>query len=172
MSLLSATFWISVSLTVAAAVLATFVSDVRRAVIALWLCGLGMGGIFLSVGAELLAITQWIVSTLVVISFIFYAVMFGEFGVSDERPLKARLQGLVMPLIAGAAFAAAAWIGAGMLHGDVTAIEAPTTTSGSPTAEVGRRLTEENWLSLEVLGLTLFLVIVGSGIVARPEVRD
>src|SRR5688500_17716981 len=72
--------WIFAGVTLAAALMATFVGHMRRAILALWVAGLGVGGMYLTVGAEFLAIIQWIVSTLVTISFVFFAVMFGEYN--------------------------------------------------------------------------------------------
>src|ERR1700761_6658818 len=72
--------WIFAGITLSAVLLATFVNQMRRAILALWVAGLGIGALYLTIGAEFLAIIQWIVSTLVTISFVFFAVMFGEFN--------------------------------------------------------------------------------------------
>lgn len=157
-------------LTIFAAILATFLSDIRKAVLALWITGLGAGGLFLSVGAELLAVVQWIVSTLVAISFIFYAVMFGEYGMPDLRPKPKRYTSLGVSVLLGAAFAWVIWLGAHQLPG-ATLIEPilPENTTAQSMLALGKSIAEEHLLSLEILGLTLFLVIVGSGVIARPE---
>ena len=58
-------FWICSALAVTAAAFAAFVRDLRRAVLALWIASLAVGGVYLSLNAELLAVVQWIASTLV-----------------------------------------------------------------------------------------------------------
>jgi NADH:ubiquinone oxidoreductase subunit 6 (subunit J) len=39
-------------------------------------------------------------------------------------------------------------------------------------ASLGKVIVENHIVSLEVLGLTLFLVLVGGGVVARPEATE
>jgi NADH:ubiquinone oxidoreductase subunit 6 (subunit J) len=150
-------------LTLVSAVVATFVGDIKRSVLALWIAGLGVGGLYLSLGAELLAITQWIVATLVAISFIFYAVMFGEYGFVDPRPLSRKIASALMPLTVGGAFAGVLWVG-------IRHLEPRFPAQGTERiASLGKALAGSHLLSLEVLALTLLLVVVGSGVVARPE---
>lgn len=166
------TFWICAGISLAAAAAATFVGDIRRAILALWVAGLGVGGLYLSLGAELLAVIQWIVSTLVSISFVFYAVMFGEYGVPDRRTISEKAVSCLSSLGLGAAFAGVIVLGGRDLPGMMGAelLVRPVANPGVMT--LGRALADDYFLSLEILALTLFLVIVGSGVVARPEVRD
>jgi NADH:ubiquinone oxidoreductase subunit 6 (subunit J) len=163
-------FWICSGLALVAGGAACFVADIKRAVLSLWVAGLAVGGIYLSVGAELLAVVQWIVATIVAMSFIFYSVMFGEYGKRDPRPLLEKAKGLILPLLIGVAF-----VGILAITGQLTNSEiqpAATPAAGQSLLDLGRRLASEHLLSLEVLGLSLFLVIVGSGVIARPEVID
>ena len=44
------------------------------------------GALFLSYGAEYLAVVQWLVGTLVAISFLVYASLFGGYTSLDARP--------------------------------------------------------------------------------------
>jgi NADH:ubiquinone oxidoreductase subunit 6 (subunit J) len=156
-------FWICGILATGAAIMAAFLGDVRRAVLALWITGLAVGGVYLGLGAELLAVVQWIVSTVVAISFIFYAVMFGEYGLGDERPPLRRAFTAVLPMLLGLAFMGVVWLG-------TQDLAAPEAGAGGPgLARLGQLLMQEHFISLEVLGLTLFLMIVGSGVIARPE---
>jgi len=172
-------FWSCALVALSAALTATFVGDIRKAVLALWLCGLSCGGLFLFAGAEVLAVIQWIVSTLVAIGFFFYAVMFGEYGVSDPRPLTKRLASFAPALALGIAFSCVIVIGMprsnheGLL-GDVEAAKdverSPLeSTEGRNMVALGKSITKDHLLSLEIMALTLFLVIVGSGVIARPE---
>lgn len=157
--------WALSLITLSAAVMAAFVGDIRRATLALWVAGLGIGGIYLSVGAEVLAIIQWVVSTLIAISFIFFSVMFGEYGAGRMRMDRKALIGTGLALAAGAAFAVTAWMGFSRLSGEQLAIPG----AGNDLAALGKSLTEDHLLSVEVLALTLFLVLIGGGVVARPE---
>lgn len=183
-------FWIFAVITLGAVLVAAFALNLKRAILALWIAGFGAGGLYLTVGAETLAIVQWIVSTLIAISFVFFAVMFGEFGNStaqfhpprkNERTAgklftpaifrRDTIQGrkgalLVLAAFAlGAAFGVAIWFGASHLPAGNLAVPA----EGNDLISLGKRLTEEHFLSLEVLALTLFLVLVGGGVVARPD---
>lgn len=160
--------WIFTGITLTAVISATFFSDLRRAILALWVAGLGVGGIYLSLGAELLAIVQWIISTLVAVSFIFFAVMFGEFGAPNARPLGKAVLSIALSASLGLAFPLMIWIGSASLGGGAAA--APV--EGNDLLAIGKALTERHLISLEVLALTLFLVLIGGGVVARPEGRE
>ena len=50
--------WVFALITLGAVGMATFVSDLRRAVLSLWVAGLGIGAIYLTLGAELLAVVR------------------------------------------------------------------------------------------------------------------
>ncbi|MEO5969544.1 MAG: NADH-quinone oxidoreductase subunit J [Bdellovibrionia bacterium] len=159
--------WVFAGITLSAVLMATFVSHVRQAILALWVAGLGVGAMYLTVGAEFLAIIQWIVSTVVTISFVFFSVMFGEYNPPKPAAKGENILMVVLSLLLGAAFAAVIWLGSGGLP------ESALVPAGAVTdlALVGRKLTQENLLSLEVLALTLFLVLVGGGVIARSEKR-
>ncbi len=152
-------------ITLFAVILATFESQLRRAILALWVAGVGVGAIYLTVGAEFLAIIQWIVSTMVTISFLFFAVMFGEYNAPpEEKKGKGRLL-VVLAVILGAVFSAI--IGLGSSHLPEGTLKLVSQADG--LGVLGRKLTRDHLLSLEVLALTLFLVLVGGGVVARSE---
>ena len=158
--------WIFAGITLSAVLMATFVSHTRHAILALWVAGLGIGALYLTVGAEFLAIVQWIVSTLVTISFVFFAVMFGEFNHprSQSSPKKGRFL-VFLSILLGAAFAGVIGLGSRELPVSKLAQE----NFSGDLSNVGRALTQENLLSLEVLALILFLVLVGGGVIARSE---
>jgi len=159
--------WVFAGITLSAVLMSTFVGHMRQAILALWVAGLGVGAMYLTVGAEFLAIIQWIVSTLVTISFVFFSVMFGEYN-APRAPIKGEsVLKVLLSLLLGAAFAAVICLGSQGLP------ESALVPAGAVTdlALVGRKLTQENLLSLEVLALTLFLVLVGGGVISRSEDR-
>ena len=161
---MSIIFYVCAIITVTGALAATFMNNVRGAILALWICGLGVGGLFLSFGAEMLAIVQWIISTLGVLSFVFYAVMFGEYHLRDLRPFKVKLTSAILPMLGGCAFTSLIWVGTRDLK-----MVAETVPAGQDMAALGKLLTENHLVSLEILGLSLLLAIVGSGVIARTE---
>jgi NADH:ubiquinone oxidoreductase subunit 6 (subunit J) len=156
--------WVFAAITLGAVLVATFVGDIRRAVLALWVAGLGIGAIYLTLGAEVLALVQWIVSTLVAISFIFFSAMFGEYGPGEPLKLDRHLVKTALGVLVGGAFAWVIWFGAAPLpDGPLGQV-----VEGTDVAALGKELTGQHLLSLEVLALTLFLVLVGGGVLARP----
>ena len=169
-------FWLCSIITLGAGVAATFIADMRLAVFFLWIVGMGAGGIYLSAGAELLAVIQWIVSTLLAISFIYYSVMFGEYKVSDSSKISRKLILLILPVLAGAGLATVLWFAARQLPDmpttDVFSLTVRASNSIKGVADLGKSLVQDHLLSLEILALTLFVVVIGSGVVARPEVKD
>lgn len=160
--------WIFAVITLGAALTAAIAESMRRATLALWVAGLSIGGVYLTLGAETLAIIQWIISTLGAISFVFFSVMFGEYIVPDRPAERRKLIMSVLALCLGAAFSAIIYLGAGNLPEDLLTIP----KEGNDLSTLGRTMTQDHLLSLEVLALTLFLVLVGGGVVARPERLD
>ncbi|MCM2322093.1 MAG: NADH-quinone oxidoreductase subunit J [Oligoflexia bacterium] len=154
--------------TLAAVTVAAFVRDIRRATLALWIAGLGAGGIYLTIGAETLAIVQWVTSTLVAISFVFFAVMFGEYGSQKGFFDRKRALFYGLGLAIGVSFAGLIALGSGTI--DAPMLEVPV--SGNDLPALGKALTEDHLLSLEVLAFTLLMVLVGGGVLARPEPMD
>jgi NADH:ubiquinone oxidoreductase subunit 6 (subunit J) len=168
--------WIFSAIALGAALTATLVQGMRRAILSLWIAGIATGCIFLTVGAETLAVIQWIISTLVAIALFFFAVMFGEYEskqpelAHEKRSLREKLdrKTVVSALIAtviGAAFALIIYLGSS----DLSVGQAPTPAAGNDLASLGKVMVENHIISLEVLALTLFLILVGGGVVARPE---
>ena len=137
---------------------ATLSENLRMATLFLWLCGIGVGGLYLSLGAELLSIVQWIVATLVGISLLFHSIMFGvrKGGVPWTR--------LVLALVVAGGFVAALLPGMAGISGGTGG-----TSSAPDLSAIGVRLAGRGLLALEALGLTLFLGIMGAGILSRPE---
>ena len=160
--------WVFAGITFSAVLMATFERQMRRAILALWVAGIGVGAIYLTVGAEFLAIIQWIVSTLVAISFVFFSVMFGEYNHTAPKEKKGSYLILVLSLLLGFGFSVVIWLGSKELPEVFLALN----KEGSDLNSVGKMLTQDNLLSLEVLALILFLVLLGGGVVARSEGGD
>ncbi len=155
---------------VASAGAATFIGNIRRAIISLWICGLMVGGLFLSLGAEVLAIVQWIVATLGALAFMFYAVMFGEKEHEDKRPVKQRVLVSILPILIGVGFTLLVWSGTQSQisnSAEMIISEPPQNAS-----VLGISISENHFLSLEVLAIMLFLAIVGTGVMARSDEGD
>lgn len=160
--------WIFAGIALVAVLLATFLRQMKGAILALWVAGLGVGAMYLNIGAELLAIIQWIISTLVTISFVFFAVMFGEYNTVEPKANRSRLLMTLMGVLLGAGFALTVWLGTSSLSTNLLS-EIGQNVAKSDLNLIGQTLTQENLLSVEVMGLTLFLVLVGGGVVARAE---
>jgi NADH:ubiquinone oxidoreductase subunit 6 (subunit J) len=127
-----------------------------------------IGGLYLALGAETLAIIQWILSTLGVMAFLFHAVMFGEYANPQPLSIVERVSRAVGPLLAGGAISTIIYVGFSGLKG----MDEALSTRDFPLQSlehVGKVLVEKHLLSVEVLALTLFLVVVGVGVVARAE---
>ena len=55
---------------------------------------------------------------------------------------------------------------------DIFSLTVRASDSIKGVADLGKSLVQDHLLSLEILALTLFVVVIGSGVVARPEVKD
>ncbi|MCM2278027.1 MAG: NADH-quinone oxidoreductase subunit J [Oligoflexia bacterium] len=155
------------AITLGAALIAALVRDIRRATLALWIAGLGVGGVYLTIGAEMLAVIQWVVATLAAISFVFFAGMFGEYGFERQFFDRKRAVFYGLGVIAGVAFSGVIWLAAG----ETGPLDLEIPRSGNDLVAVGSFLTERHLLSLEILGITLLMALLGGGVLARPEAR-
>lgn len=159
--------WIFIAATCVAAVVAAFAKSFRLVILALWAAGLGAGGLYLTLGAELLAIVQWIVSTLIALSFVFFAVMFGEYSRPKGAPV---LRGGLFMAAGGLltiAVPCALWLGGSAVPEELLTLP----TAGNDLASLGASLVQEHFIALEILALTLFITLVGGGVIARPDSR-
>ncbi len=150
------------------ATLATIAHDLKYSILSMWIAGLATGAIFLTVDAEFLGIVQWIVSTLVAISFVFFGVMFGDFESNEKKKGKANYLMVSCASVLGLSFSALLWLA----MKDNARLEITTDTHAFEIKEVGKALVSTHILSLEVLAITLFLVLVGCGAIARIEKGD
>src|SRR5690349_20130441 len=144
--------WVFAGITLSAVLMVTFETHTRRAILARWVAGVGVGAMYLTVGAEFLAVIQRIVSTLVAISFFFFSVMFGEYHAPVPRGgVRGRLF-IILSLILGGSFAAVIGIGSGGLPESTLNL----VLQDADLATLGRRQTDDHLLSLEILALSLF----------------
>ncbi len=152
-------------LAVASALFAIFAINASLSALLLWVAGLAVGGIFLSAGAELLAVTQWIVSTVGAIAFMFFSLLFGEYwGVTEERFSKKAVRA-IPALTLGAVFAIIFWLAVRDLvpHSDDLVSKGPT------LLEIGKAMVGKYLMAFEVFVGALFCVLIGVGVVARPD---
>ena len=161
--------YIFAGITLIAVCLTTVLRQMKQVVLSLWVAGLGVGAIYLTLGAEFLAIIQWIISTLVALSFIFFSVMFGEYEPSQGAQEKVSPLMMVLAFLTGTGFVGVVTLGLVHLDHSKMSIEAPP--SGD-LMSLGRVLTQEHLLSLELLGLILFIVLIGGGVITRFEGDD
>jgi NADH:ubiquinone oxidoreductase subunit 6 (subunit J) len=169
--------WIFVALALGGAAAAATVANMRTATLSFWIASLAVGGVYLTLGAETLAVIQWIVCTLAAISFIFFAAMFGEFDDATSEPRtkatprtfdRGQVVALGLAALIGIAFVVVIRIGAA----DLTESSLVIPNQGNDLLALGHVLTTNHLLSLEVLGMTLLLILVGGGVIARPEPHD
>ena len=163
--------WIFGGLTLGSVLVAALSSDLRRAILALWVAGFSVGGLYLTLGAELLGVVQWIVSTITAISLIFFSGMFGEYAVSSGSaadPRRERLKAILAVLAGAAVFGV---VTAALLSRPVSPVDMGPAAQ-SDLMSLGKAFVENHLLAVEVLSLTLFLVILGGGVVARMEDRS
>ena len=159
-------FWICCLVTITCGLGATYIEDLKKSILCLWGASLGVGGIFLSTGFEFLAILQWVVATVIAISFVFYTVMFGEFA-DFKASRDAKKQDFIATLLStllGIAFSFTIWIAVKDLE------QVPFQISNAGIlADLGDTLVTRYLLALEIVGITLFLVLIGTGLIVGEE---
>jgi NADH:ubiquinone oxidoreductase subunit 6 (subunit J) len=158
-------FWIASTLSVLGSLAATFAGDLRVAILALWITGLAAGGIQLALGAEVLAVCQWVISTLITLNLFFHSVTYGEHGAADPRLRGKRAVAAIFPVLIGAGFGGVLWLGT--RHLPIAGVIQPA--PGQDLAALGKMLLEKHLLTLEMVAVLLFLAVVGAGVLARPE---
>lgn len=150
------------ALTVLAAVGAVILSDMRKVIVASWVASMSAGALFLSYGAEYLAIVQWLVGTLVAISFLVYASLFGGYASVDARSKREKIFDGIPAAVIGLSFFAIVTVAA--LGKDVVA-----EGSAADLAAMGQSLTSKHVISLELIAFLLLAVLVGAGVIGRAE---
>ena len=157
------------AITIISAAIAAYSSETKRAILATWGAGMAVGSIYLDLGAETLAITQWMLSTLITVVMLFHAILFGEYKAAP-KPGRTRAKKLFAGTVAGIFFSSLIIAGFGW---DPVLLK--DWTGGNPVmvmSQVGRAFIGRYLLAIEVLGLMLFLAAIGAGIVSRVERRN
>lgn len=149
-------------ITVLAAVLAVVFSDMRKVIVASWIASMSAGALFLSYGAEYLAVVQWLVGTLVAISFLVYASLFGGYTSLDARPKREKVFDAIPALVIGLSFFAIVTVA---VLGQGANLESPA----ADLVATGQSLSEKHVISLELMAFLLLAVLVGAGVVGRAE---
>jgi NADH:ubiquinone oxidoreductase subunit 6 (subunit J) len=151
------------TLVIASALIAALSKDSRHVVLGLWVCGMSMGGIFLSFGAEVLAMVQWIIATLGGISLLMASSMCGELGEKVASPVNKF--DLLQAIIVGIGMTAVFGVALFRFQPEFNALP----QSGQDLQALGQLLTEKHSISLNLLAVTLLLVLVGGGVLSRAE---
>jgi NADH:ubiquinone oxidoreductase subunit 6 (subunit J) len=153
-------------LAIVAAAFAILLTDTRKVIISAWVAAMSVGALFLAYGAEYLAFVQWITGTLVTISFLAYATMFGEYGVADSRTIRQRLFDLTPALVVGVAFFMMIGLA---VYGSISFDTLPAGSAAqADLAAVGQALGERHLICLELIGFMLLGVLIGTGVLSRP----
>lgn len=150
------------SLAVIAAVIAVALSDMRKTIMASWVASMSAGALFLAYGAEYLAVVQWTIGTLIAISFLVYASLFGEYAAIDKRVGRKKAFDAIPALVIGGSFLAIVSI----------AIFGKSVGSDGPVldlAATGQSLAERHLISLELIAFLLLAVLIGAGVIGRAE---
>jgi len=136
------------------------VRDGRLAVILLWTCGLLAGTICLLAGAELVAISQWLMSTIVAIILILYTILFG----SEKKPPGRVFLGL--SIFCGLLISVVLFLG---LKDGVVYIFGESKDSLTLAIKVGTGIVHNGALGIFLMAMTLLVVVVGVGATSRQE---
>ena len=178
--------WLGLIIAVLASGLATLVKDMRRAALAVWVAGLGVGAVEMALGAEVLAVTQWILSSLALVVFVLFAVTFGEYQVSTKVPAT-RTDSEGMPAIEGRLWRWARQAGPALLGLAFTGVVyygyyplekragrpwisvVGDPIQGTDLGAMAASLLRENFVALQIVAVLLLLVVVGAGMVSRLE---
>lgn len=144
------------------AVGAALMTQLRGAIICLWLCSLSVSGMFLSLGAEYLAVLVGLLATLLATVFVFHTELFGR----RERVPNWLIA--VIAFIVGDAFVVVVW---SCVHTLGTGFHTPVAVQAPSLVEIGKYLVTEQFLSLQIMAIIMLTVIVGLGVISRPEVR-
>lgn len=137
------------------ALLVTFSSHRQRVGISLWLCGMSAGGMFLSVGAEFIAMIQWTLSTVLGMLYLFYSSLFLP---SEKKSSSTWVMSVVILLLVSMGIFLFALKG-------IDQFQLKKTATGLGT--LGRRMISQYGIHIHLLALTVFVVIIGTAQISR-----
>lgn len=151
-------------LLLSSAAISVFVRSFRISTLSIWAAGLVLGFIFLMLGSEVLAIGQWVFSTLTAFSFLVYSLLFGDL-LESEKPSKSQWRGWIMPFFGAICFALI--IGVGLHDFEQWTFELSMETFS--LRDFGKQLVSSQPLTLVAVGIHILLVTIGFGVVARAD---
>ncbi len=135
----------------------------RINVLALWLSGMGLGVMYLILGSEILAITQWFFSTTSTLLILTYAIVMGDWLNRETESLLWREW--ILPVCGAISFAGIIAIG---LH-DFEQWTLEISFEPVSVARYGSQLLAHHPLVLLVLGFEVLLTLIGVGVVGRAD---
>jgi len=154
-------FWVFSVMAIIFGLVATVVSNIRFASLALWGAGLSTGGIFLVLGAEFLAVVQWITATVLCFSFLFFSSLYGP------KRVKFNPWQFLATATLCVGFVIMIGYGARELPQDILLKE-----TGVRLIDLGKTIVLDNFLMLELVVFILLMAIVGSGVMSRGTMED
>ena len=152
---------------VAAVIVVTFSSQIRAVILCLWLMGLVVGGIYTLMGAEMLGFIQMVSATLTGVSLYFFSMIFGEKIENDEQPKYQKIFHRVCVFLGATLYSVVLGLGFQPLLQQ----QLPNHIAFAVVDmnALGGKLTHEYILSFQIIALTFFIILIGGGVLARPE---
>jgi len=158
--------WIfGISILIAAGI-AALLENTRKSILFLWFAGMLAGCFFLSCQCELLAVIQWIVSTVVCLSLLHFATLFGEHTTTWREEIRDKARFKLQHLLSlgvATGFGSLIWFVSRNFPHEISAPE------NIDLHSLGRLMADHHLPSMEVLALTFLVVIIGGGVIARQE---
>lgn len=168
----------------ASALAVAILKNSRKSIVALWLTGLATGSLMLKMGAEVLALVQWMSSTVLAITLIYFANLFGEFHLGqktkgeskeqslagEETALKGTSQKYKWSLGAVGAVSLLPFFLKGIQQGKLP--DEFLRMENTDLFALGAEMVRSHLLAVEVVGMLLLLAVVGGGILARSAQND
>ncbi len=152
---------------IAAVMVVVFSTRIRAVILCLWVAGLAVGGIYTLMGAEMLGFMQMIAASLTGASLFFFSMIFGEKIENNESPKIQKFIHYFMVLAGSTVYAAVLGLGFQSLLKQQLPDDLPFKVIDMNV--LGGKLTHDYILSFQIIALTFFIILVGGGVLARPE---
>lgn len=152
---------------VAAVMIVVFSTQIRAVILCLWLTGLAIGGVYTLMGAEMLGFIQMITASLTGASLFFFSMIFGEKIENDESPKFQKIFHRLAVLAGSAMYSFVLGLG----FQSLTRQQLPDDLQFKVVDMnlLGGKLTHDYILSFQIIVLTFFIILIGGGVLARPE---
>ncbi len=153
-----------------AATVAAIHPRAKTVLVFLWVSGLLAGALFLDLGYEVLAVFQWIISTLMGLLGLFYFNLLGELDSSSSQRSTSlnALRPLLLKILTAGLFAVFVYLGTQSAMRSV-GVEERTGEILGGISRLGEELAKEQFLSGQMIGLAILLLVIGTGVIVRPE---